>query len=88
MIFAKSEKELKQEELTAILGRAEIIIGRKIARNMTVFDADDGKYTIFLKYDGQDLDCEDRMCEIDDMLLDNTESILGKSKFYNLVSVW
>jgi hypothetical protein len=86
---AKTEEELKQEELTAILGRVEALLGVKVAGHVLIDDPEEenGKEGIWIKYVGQKNDSRTRKEELIMKLVRNSDEALNTSKYFDLVDI-
>jgi hypothetical protein len=84
---AKTEEQLREEEASAILERVEKLLGVKVQAHHLVYDREEGRYGLWVRYAGQKDDSMEKLGEYIIKLCRNIKGILGGSKIFNVVTI-
>jgi hypothetical protein len=84
---AKTKEQLREKEATAILGRVEKLLGIKVSGHKLIYNHEENKYGIWLKYVGQKNDPVEKQMEFVMKLVENVGEALKGSKIFNLVFI-
>jgi hypothetical protein len=83
----KSEEELRKEDMIAILARAQALLANKIVWHKVIYNPEEERDGIWIKYEGQENDTLEKKREIYMKLIDNRDSIIKDSVFFEAVDL-